>query len=601
MGKISPALLQKIKDSVDLVSLIEEHVVLKKSGSQKTGICPFHAERTPSFTVSPQKQLYHCYGCKKGGDLISFVMDIYGMNFSESIEELADRAKINLPADFSPETKTQKESREKQSLYYKLNRFAAAYYHQKLKQTPEMLEYFTTRGVTPELIRNYYLGASHSEWDGLSLHLESKKAPLGLALELGLIRPSKKRGGYFDLFRNRVLFPILDLRGKIAGFGGRLLVPAQDSPKYLNSNDSQLFQKNKLAYGLFHAQKHIRDLDEVIVVEGYFDVLAMHAHGFLNAIATCGTSLTEEHLKIFRKLTSKITLLFDGDKAGQEATQRAMLLGLRQGVILYGTTLPFGMDPDEVLLEPEGTEKMKDILSQSKPLLDARIHEEIKKAVLGPEEKTKAIKKITEWLSHYNDPIGKEMRLEAAASTLGIRKELFGFKNTVQPSQRRLPSERPKATAKSAFTPREKILLCAIAQEGVYSTIIAETEAKLPPSVELEDLFEFAPAAHWVRDHKYKQNSGQFLDLEINSEIKSTLAELLLQPTPKANLNEIKIAFDRALIHVWARFSHGLETKLKEAEQNKDSELQEKILKEYLDVQRKMKEFKNFYDYDQNA
>ncbi|MBI3535685.1 MAG: DNA primase, partial [Deltaproteobacteria bacterium] len=487
MSKISPDLLQKIKSAVNLIEIIGEHIVLKKAGSQYVGLCPFHSERTPSFSVSEQKQLYHCYGCKLGGDLITFVMDILSLSFPEAIEELASRARIELPKEFFQDQRHQNPMQsERFSLFYKLNRFVAAFYHQTLKDHSNIENYILSRGVNPQEIKNFYLGFATLDWDNLAKHLESKKAPLGPALELGLIRPSQKQeGGYYDLFRNRVMFPILNSRGKISGFGGRI-IDTKDNPKYLNSNDSLIFQKSKLAYGLFQAQKHIRDLDTVIIVEGYFDVLAMHSAGFHNVIASCGTSLTEEHLKLLRKLASKIILLFDGDQAGKDAMERSMVLGLKQGLVLYGTALPDVMDPDEILFDQTtgqkkdgGNDQMKEIIAQAFPLLDNNIENEIKRSHKNLEEKTIATKKIAEWLALFQDPIGREIRMQKVSQELGIQKELFGLKPILS-KQDKKPSLKYKNTSSKAISVRDKILLCAVLQDEAIISLLLEHKKKLP-------------------------------------------------------------------------------------------------------------------------
>ena len=435
--KLSPELLQKVKDSVNIIEIIGEHVVLRKSGANYTGLCPLHSERSPSFSVHEIKQLYHCYGCKAGGDVVTFVMAVLGISFHEAIEELADRGKVALPNEWRgksddpvQETKNAAQ-REKLATAYKLNRFSAAFYHQKLNSHPRALEYLKTRGVGLDLSQSFYLGASPDSWDALASHLVAKQAPLNLATELGLIRPSIKEGGlkrgpgYFDLFRNRAIFPIVNLSGKVAGFGGRVL--GDDTPKYLNSLESLVFQKGKLAFGLYQAQKYIREKDEVILVEGYFDVLAMHAAGFQNTVATCGTALTAEHLAILRRFCSRIVILFDGDKAGVSATERAMETGLDQGCVLFGAQMPKDLDPDEVLYDlrtglrrESGHEQMSEILKGAVALLDSEIELAIQSSGQSPEDRTQALKKIGKWLGRFKDTIGREVRMQMVHQKMGI-------------------------------------------------------------------------------------------------------------------------------------------------------------------------------------
>ncbi|MBC7690321.1 MAG: DNA primase, partial [Methylotenera sp.] len=692
--KIPHDLLQKIKDAVNIIEVIGEHVVLRKSGSNYTGLCPFHSERSPSFSVSEQKQLYHCYGCKKGGDLLSFTMEIHGLSFPEAIEELAERARIALPKDFSqgsdtddPEVaKKRAEAREKLATASKLNRFAAAFYHQLLGQQPTISHYLEKRGVSGDLGRNFYVGAAPASWDALATHLVEKKAPLPLAVELGLIKPSTKGGrpggpGYFDLFRNRAMFPILDLRGKVAGFGGRLLpapegaldVGGMDSPKYLNSNESLVFHKSKIAYGLFQAQKHVREKDEVILVEGYFDVLALHAAGFQNVVATCGTALTPDHLNLFKKFCSRITVLFDGDRAGITATDRAMEIGLQHGLILHGAALPAGLDPDEVLFDQStgqptstGQEQMKTILAAAKPLLDARLEAAARHAQTGAEARTQALKQVGAWLGLYQDPIGREVRIDAIQKQFGVNRSLMDQvviqgKGQVQggaqqgrhppsgtprpgqgsPARVSTPARGPGPGAPNAggpsaplrapgpvalnrppprqrLSPREKLLLTALAKSGKYTAFITDlvqVTGNLPRGFSLPDLFENLAARQFVEllfpspavenpsaDYGGAPVSPQSILSQVqDSQIHALLTEALIsEDTPDNGTgleeNEVKRACSNAIADLWARFSHQLRAALTDAELKKDERLEAELKKEYLDVRRKIKEFSRFYD-----
>ncbi len=649
--KVSQELLQKIKASVNIVDIVGEHVHLRKSGSNHSGLCPFHSERTPSFSVSESKQLYHCYGCKKGGDLLGFVMEIYGISFPEAVEELADRAKIALPqgwegADQAENPEVQKRraaAREKASTAYRLNRFVAGYYHQMLGQLPEIERYFRTRGCGQELCRTFYMGGAPAAWDSLASYLVAKKAPLPLAVELGLIRPSQKNAnragpGYFDLFRNRAMFPILDLRGKVAGFGGRTMpAPAQNTsptgpepaagspdshgPKYMNSPESFTYQKSKLAFGLFQAQKHIREKDEVILVEGYFDVLALHAAGFENVVATCGTALTSDHLAIFRRIANRITILFDGDKAGISATERAMEIGLDNGIIVHGAVMPEGLDPDEILFDqksgqttPGGRERMESILKEARPLLDSRIEAAAQSAANGPEERTQALKQIGRWLARYRDPVGREVRLQSVEKRLGVDRRLLekamsgmneGGPGRAAPVTPARPQPiRPNRQEVQSIPRWEEILIGAWVRGGNFSKLFTEAGTRLPAKMSLADLFESPALVQFASSFPvdtFESSSrttamSDFWDAIDHPKLRSLVTEAMVQPEPRFNQEELKTALDRAVGRLWARFSQQIKAAIGRAEANKNAELQATLMKEYLDVQRKMKEFSSFYD-----
>lgn len=446
-GRYDSALLDRIREAVNIVEIVGEHVVLRKSGANHGGLCPFHNERSPSFSVNELKGVYHCHGCKAGGDVFTFVREIYGLSFPEVVRELADRAGVKIPdgafgtTSSDPETaKRQAEARERRATAYKLNRYAAAFFRQTLVESPAALAYLRSRGVTEELERNFYVGLAPASWDSLTRKLITAKAPLDIAVKLGLIRPSTKAPkpgspGYFDLFRGRLMFPIVDLRGKVAGFGGRILPPdvvgdsqatssGEPGPKYMNSPESPLFQKGKLLYGLHPARKHIREHDEVILVEGFFDVLALHAAGFENAVATCGTALTPDHLTLLKRFATKITVLFDSDNAGIAATERAMELGLEQGVVVHGASITGGKDPGDLIQQPDGKERLKEILSRTAPLLDSSIEREMAGAT-DSENRSQALKKIGGWLSSFQDPVGRAVRVDNLKSRHHVSEALL--------------------------------------------------------------------------------------------------------------------------------------------------------------------------------
>lgn len=667
--RLPPDYLQKLKDAVNLVELVGEHVVLKKSGANYTGLCPFHSERSPSFSVSEQKQLYHCYGCKKGGDLIRFVMELHGLSFPETIEELAGRARLPLPKNWrgsdsdDPEmAKRTAAAREKLQTAWKLNRFAAQFFHNALSTNPAIQSYFLKRGVGSEWIRSFYLGAAPASWDALSVFLAEKKAPLDLAIELGLIKPSKNtsvrsQAGTFDLFRNRAIFPILDLRGKVVGFGGRILPSANgdskdDGPKYLNSSDSFVFHKGKVAYGLFQAQKHIREADEVILVEGYFDVLALHAAGIQNAVAICGTAMTEEHLALFRRFGSKVTLLLDGDRAGRDASVRAMELGLSKGLVLYGASMPTGLDPDEMLFDQEtgkpiegGTEKLRQILAQAQPILDTLIQDTIRTALDArtPEAKASAVKIIASALAKFSDPIGREIRFDAVEKGLQINRDLLlraiseaegaarggrrggpvasapapfqgppqgGSVQGPYPGQQRQnrPQVRigakPRAAASSKLSEREKVILSALVKGGTMSELLVEWRRKLPQELTFSDLFDYFPAREFVRSliqepgvfERFRAAPEMFLQDDLDPQVRSTITEALIATTLPFEESEVRSAMVASGKRALERISQALRVSLAEAEAKKDEGLEARLKKEYLDLQRKLKEFTAFYD-----
>jgi DNA primase len=656
--RVPPEFLSKLKESVNLIDVVSEVVVLRKSGANHSGLCPFHAERSPSFSVSEQKQLYHCYGCKAGGDLVEFVRQIHGLSFTEAIEDLAERARLPLPKEWDgvdpdedPEAARRRAAhREKLATAYKLNRFVQVFYTNVLHhpaQGAEAARYFDHRGVRGDLAKSFYVGAAPAGWDALARHLTEKKAPLPLAVELGLIRPSTKGAasgasggpGHFDLFRSRALFPIVDQRGKVVGFGGRTLpgtvqTSDREAPKYLNSSASFVFQKEKVAFGLYQAAKHIREKDEVILVEGYFDVAALHAAGFTNAVATCGTALTPSHLQLFKRLASKVIVLFDADKGGISGTQHAMEVGLEQGWVLQTAALPRGKDPDELLIDPstgaprpEGIEEMKAVLAGAKPILDLRIEEAIADSRKGPEAQAQALKRIGGWLSRFTDAVGREVRVEAVARELQVPsplvREAAGLKpgpgmhpsapgrapgpvrNTPSPAP--IPGNRPARRgggAGSSLGGRDRILLTALAWGQEFASLFAEARAALPPELTAAELFDYPPAREWVARlvlepgyfERFRASPGEVLSPEMDSQLRVVLTEACMAKTAPLESSEVRHALGRAVLRSLERFSQSIQAAIAEAEAKKDAGLEAKCKQEYLDVQRRIKEFSSFYD-----
>lgn len=641
-ARIPPDLLKRVKEANNLLQIVGEHVVLRKSGANYVGLCPFHSERSPSFSVSEQKQLYHCYGCKKGGDIVTFLIDLHGLSFSEAVEELSERGKVSLgewqgAGAADPEAEAR---RKRASLAFKLNKFAAAYFRQALgspEGTP-LLRYLRNRRIEAPLENEFYLGGALPGWDGLTRRLISGKAPMDLATELGLIRPSSAEHsraaggpGFFDLFRNRVLFPVLDLRGRIVAFGGRLIESGE--PKYLNSPESFIFQKSRQLFGLFQAQKHIRDLDQAVVVEGYFDALALVAAGIPNVVATCGTALTEAHFRLLRRFTEKVIVLFDGDRAGVQATERAMETGLDQGLVVYGAALPGGMDPDEFAQAEGGVERLRGLLAAARPVLDTRMEQVIEESVrqaaqIGTAEaQTQALKQAGAWLARFQDPVGRELRIETLSQRLGVSRDLvmraMGGTSTLNaPSQRPNPPQSPRLArqaptqqraARKPVTASEKILLQSLVnlERGEFAAVWEAARARMPVGVALSDLFEH-PSAKSFTDSRpgsddrnrplsevFRMSGGEAAALnwsETDAQVRSIIAEAGVGKDLEFGKAELEHVLEHALGRVWARFSQQLRAALTEAEARNDSDSHARLLQEYLDVQRKMKEFKYFYD-----
>ena len=359
--------IDEVREKNDIVDVISEYVLLKPQGKGFFGLCPFHAEKTPSFHVNPEKQLYHCFGCGAGGNVFTFVMAMEKLDFMEAVKFLAERAGMALPQTTQAEEFIR--SKNRRDRIYQINREAARYYHRMLF-SPEggrALSYLKSRGVDLNTIRRFGIGYAPDGWENAKQHLLSLGFEEELLVESGIAVSSKGRS--YDRFRNRVVFPIIKPRGLVVGFGGRVL---DDSlPKYLNSPESPVFHKSSTLFGL-NLIRGGSSLDHMIIAEGYMDVVTLHRFGFKNAVASLGTSLTQQQAKLIRRYTQQVYIAYDGDTAGQKATLRGLDIlqdaGLRVKVILF----PEDMDPDEVLRK-YGAEFFKKLMDKAVSLVDYKL------------------------------------------------------------------------------------------------------------------------------------------------------------------------------------------------------------------------------------
>lgn len=355
----------RVLAAVNLVELISGSVKLIRRGGKYVGLCPFHQEKSPSFQVDPAKQFFYCFGCKTGGNAIDFVMKRDRLNFVESLQLLAQQYHVELPR-FGGASK--EKASERQTLL-DIHSIAATVFQKNLgdgRAGESSRKYLADRGFTPETIKRFGVGLALPSWDNLLLHPELKRFPRQQLATAGLVKPKDDR--YYDTFRNRVMFPIHDEQGRIIAFGGRVAPGSDDPAKYLNSPETPLFSKSKVAFGLHLGKQRIVETRTVAIVEGYTDVMMAHQFGVSNVVSVLGTALTEQHVALLRRFADKIVLLFDGDNAGEMAVNRAVELFLTQPIEIAIATLPDGLDPDEFLLE-KGAEAFSELLASGQDAL----------------------------------------------------------------------------------------------------------------------------------------------------------------------------------------------------------------------------------------
>lgn len=344
------AFIRKLRDTADIVEVVESYnIALKRSGASMKACCPFHGEKTPSFHVSGERQSFKCFGCGEGGDVITFVQKMDSLEFRDAVEMLARRYNIPVPQFRGGERITPEEQQKRDARYGALE-WAARFFAKGLSTSRAAIKYLQERGTDREACEHFQLGMAPDGWSGL--HDEATRAGYKeqTLVEVGLIQQRTRGDGYYDRFRNRLIFPIHDTQGRPVAFGGRAMSP-DDQPKYVNSPETDLYKKSQVLYGFHLAARDISKRSEAIVVEGYFDVIALHQHGFTNAVATCGTALTEEQARLVGRLCKSVIFLYDADDAGQKAMARGCEVLMSQDLTIRVATLTEGEDPDSFLLK----------------------------------------------------------------------------------------------------------------------------------------------------------------------------------------------------------------------------------------------------------
>lgn len=416
--QISEEILEKVKEQNDIVDVISERVRLKKSGRNFTGLCPFHNEKSPSFSVSQEKQIYKCFGCGEAGNVISFVMKDRNIAFLDAVKYLADRANISLGI----ESKEKNKNAERKEILYKVNVEAAKFFFSNLMNTPSAKEYFLNRGIKEETIKRFGLGFAKDGWNNLIFHLRKLGVKDDIMEAAGLISVNREKGKKYDRFRNRVMFPVFDYRGKVIGFGGRVLDDSK--PKYLNSPETLVFQKGTNLYGLNFALKHNMKERYFVIVEGYMDLITLHQYGITNVVASLGTALTINQARLLKRYADKVVISYDADVAGQMATLRGLEVLRTAGFDVRVLQIPQGKDPDE-FVRSNGKEAFLKLINAAEPLINYRI----KKAEEGINFKDSQsiiiyAEKVMEIIADLN-PIEKDVYIKKASENTGIKEQLL--------------------------------------------------------------------------------------------------------------------------------------------------------------------------------
>ncbi len=420
MGMIPQETIDQILDRLDIVEVISEYVQLKKAGRNFKACCPFHNEKTPSFVVSPDKQIYHCFGCHAGGNIVGFVMNYESLSFPEAIEMLAAKAGVELP-------RYEKRSDEEASLssrLYEVNELAAGFYQNILMSAKgrRAQEYLKKRGISSDIAKTFHVGFAPDEWEGLRKFCGSKNILPDLLRKAGLTIPSEKGKGDYDRFRNRIMFPVFNERGKIVAFGGRVM---DDSlPKYINSPETLIYSKSNVLYGLNFSKQGIREKEHAVIVEGYMDVIIPFKNGITNLVAASGTALTSRQAHMLKKYTDTAVMVFDADQAGQAASLRGLDILVENGMKVRIVSLPEGEDPDS-FVRKNGKEGFERMVRGAKDLFDYKLDLLIGK--LGTRDIGGVTDEMLPTIARVQNEVVKSDYIKKLAERLGIHEQSLRY------------------------------------------------------------------------------------------------------------------------------------------------------------------------------
>ncbi len=579
--------IAEIINTSDIADVISESVILKKAGQNFMGLCPFHSEKTPSFSVSPQKQIFHCFGCGVGGNVFSFLMKHLNISFPEAVKILARKYNITIEVGkISPEKKKLLDLKEG---LFRLNKQVMEYYNDlllksELGQTAR--QYLNKRGTTDDIIEKFNIGFAIDAWDSLVGFYKKLSIQKNVAEKSGLVLQKKSGSGYYDRFRNRVIFPIFDINMQIAGFGGRVM---DDSlPKYLNSPETLVYNKSRILYGLHISKNHCRQKEHVYIVEGYFDFLSLYQHGVKNVVASLGTALTKEHVRLLKGYAKKVTLVFDSDDAGINAAKRSIDIFVNEGIELKILVLPQGNDPDSFIME-YGEKAFKQKASQALTILQFLMTLSIKNHGSSIQGRVAVLDEMKLYLSQIQDSVLRSLHIKELAERLNVDEKAVLEK--VKEEHLSLRNKKPFIINKDEdffegtheSIRREEQMVSLMLQ---YPEIIKEVkERQVLDFFYSEKLKKIGEKALSFDCDKDKFLSNFMANIERNEDLE------VIAPLVISEIDDIKEVFDKSvslmkrIIKLRKKNDNSLTNKIKAAQKNCDSDVFELLAKKQNEIQ----------------
>jgi len=605
-NRIPEELLEKIQRTSDIVDVISEYVQLKKQGRNYFGLCPFHGEKSPSFSVSADKQIFHCFGCGAGGNVFSFLIQHEGYTFIEAAQHLADKAGIDLPS-ISPVDQNQgKVASKSTDKMVEAHELLKKFYHHLLVNTKEgqpALDYLLNRGFTKETIDAFEIGYSLDSWDFISKFLEKRGFDLSLMEEAGLlVKKNNSDNEFFDRFRNRIMFPIMDHHGNTIAFSGRVL--GDEKPKYLNSPETKIFNKSKLLYNFHRARLHIRKNQQVVLFEGFADVISSTRAGVEQAIATMGTSLTEEQAKIIRRNVSEVIICYDSDSAGIEATMRASKILKAAGCKIKVAMVPDGMDPDDYI-KKFGEEKFKhDVIGASVPIMTFKMtYYRRGKNLHNEGERLQYIDSVLSELSRIENAVEKEIYLKQLSSEFDLSMDVLKeqiFQKEKQISKQQPPQQQNKMSQQQpkrvpiqskrllpAFHTAERMLIAHMLRSKDIAERVLD---RLGLQFNIEEHRAIVTYLYGFYEEGNEENVSSFLSRLPNPELQHTVSNIaMITLNSEVSEQELSDYIKQVLNHQKMLMIKEKETEKNEAERNKQFKEAAQIAMEIIQLKQALK------------
>jgi len=552
-------IIDQIRQVANIVDIASQYTTLIKHGQKYVGLCPFHSEKTPSFTVDNDKQLYHCFGCGAGGDIFTLVMEKENLGFPEALRYLAKKYNIRLP----DKKKFSSQKLKLEEMLYKISENALAFFKKNLFNTKEgqkALGYLEKRKISEEIIQKLKIGYAMNSWDALLSHFQGNNISPGVLEKAGLVLRRQKKEGYYDRFRGRIIFPIFTETGKVVAFGGRTIIKAE--PKYLNSPDTLIYTKGKLLYGINFCKESIREKGEVILVEGYTDFLSLYQAGITNCAASLGTSLTTHQVSIARNFAPRMIISYDGDDAGTKASVRGISLCFERGVQIKVLTLPDGMDPDS-FIRKSGVDKFKSLVQNSTGGLKFLINTLIRKTNLEiPEEKAKVVNHVLTEIEKIANPFIRSEYLKKTSEHLSINEEDLRV-------MIRQKSKGGETETKGYFLNAEKRLLQVLFENSSFTTpIFNDMNEQDFKGLKSEPIFHALSQS--IRNGK-SLNLNELMK-KIDPSLRTLLSEILQETREKPNMEKVKDYIQALKKHAREKQSEEINAQISKLERSGEQE-----------------------------